>query len=295
MRQGQNRFIFSFLAAPVAIYVVFVVLPYASSMLLAFTRWRGVSANITFNGLNNFVRLAGDENFWGALQHNGAVLLTMPALTIALALFFAALFTQGLRGARFFRITFFFPQVMSVSIIAVLWGFIYHPTMGLLSGVFRILGVESLRSFPWLGDSTTVLAAIIGVAVWQAVGFYMVLFISGMKGIPDTLYEAARIDGAGPWALFWHITLPLLWETIRTALIFLAIGAMDMFAYVSIMTNETGGPGRAAEVLPSYLYAQAFRNSNFGYAAAIAVVLLLLVLGLSILSLRFTRRDALEY
>lgn len=295
MQYGKNRFIVSFLALPVIVYVIFVVIPFASSVLIAFTRWRGVSAKITFNGLNNFIKIARDTVFWEALKHNLFILITQPIVTITIALFFAVLFTQRLRGARFFRITFFFPQVMSTAVIAVLWGFVYHPTFGILSGAFRLLGITSLQAFPWLGDSATVLPAIIGVAIWQSVGFYMVLFIAGIQSIPSSFYEAARIDGASDWAAFWYITLPLLWETIRTALIFLAIGAMDMFAYVNIMTNDTGGPGRAAEVLSSYLYGQAFRNYEFGYAAAIAVVLLLLVLGLSVLSLWLTRREVLEF
>lgn len=304
MRHGKNRFVFSFLALPVLLYVVFVLVPYAGAALISLTRWSGVSTldKIEFRGLVNFQRLLVDTKFWNALKHNGIVLLTEPIIIIALALLFAALVVQGIRGAKFFRIVFFFPQVMSVVIVAILWQFIYHPTMGVLNGILNLIwGLFGSRwgAFPWLGDTGTVLGAVIAVAIWQAVGFYMVLFISGMQSIPNEYYEAAEIDGANRSQQFWQLTIPLLWETIRTAIVFLAIGAMDMYAYVAALTNGSGGPSRSADVLATFMYEQAFgggNNSNpFGYGTAIGVMLLLLILGLSVLSLRFTRREVLEY
>jgi N-acetylglucosamine transport system permease protein len=295
MRHGQKRFIFGFLFIPLLLYTVFVVLPYVSAILIAFTRWRGVAANITFNGLNNFARLAQDELFLNALKNNAKVLLTLPTITIALALLFAALFTRGLRGQRFFRTTFFFPQVLSMAVVGVLFNFVYHPTLGLLSNTFKTLGIKELATFPWLGDVVTVLPAIVFVAVWQATGFYMVLFMASMGSIPTEFYEAAKIDGAGEWAIFWKITLPLLRESLRTAVVFLMIGAMDMFVYVSFLTNETGGPGRAAQVLSSYLYQTAFRQGNFGYGTTLAVVLMMVVLVLSIIGLRAGSQETVEF
>jgi N-acetylglucosamine transport system permease protein len=295
MRHGQKRFIFGFLFIPLLLYTVFVVLPYTSAILIAFTRWRGVSANITFNGLNNFARLAQDDLFLNALKNNAKVLLTLPTITIALALLFAALFTRGLRGQRFFRTTFFFPQVLSMAVVGVLFNFVYHPTLGILSNTFKTLGIKELATFPWLGDVVTVLPAIVFVAIWQATGFYMVLFMASMGSIPTEFYEAAKIDGAGEWAIFWKITLPLLRESLRTAVVFLMIMAMDMFVYVSFLTNETGGPGRAAQVLSSYLYQTAFRQGNFGYGTTLAVVLMMVVLVLSIIGLRAGSQETVEF
>jgi N-acetylglucosamine transport system permease protein len=295
-KRGQNTLIFSFLVIPLVLYSVFVLAPYLSAMLVSFTKWRGMSMNITFYGVTNFVNLFNDDKFWNALSHNLQALVVLPPITIFLSLLFAFLFTQGIRFSRFFRITYFFPQVMSTVIIGVLWGFIYHPTIGILNGVITALGITDLVNFPWLGDVRTVFPAILSVVIWQAVGFYMVLFVSGMSGIPNDYYEAARIDGANSWHLFWNITLPLLWETIRTAIVFIAIGGMDLFAIVTVMTNGLGGgPSRAADVVPTYLSQTAFMDSRWGYATAMGVVLMLLILGLSILSLRFTRRDTVEY
>lgn len=277
------------------IYLIFVAIPYITSMAIAFTKWRGLSMNITFNGVNNFIKLANDPNFWNALSHNGIALAVLPPIIISIALFFAFLFTQGIRGGSFFRVAFFFPQVMSAIIVGVLWSFVFHPTIGMLNGALSVLGIQSLQSFPWLGDPSTVYASILVVTIWQAVGFYMVLFITGMESIPPHFYEAAKIDGANSFTMFTRITIPMLWEVIRTAIIFLALSAMDMYAIVMIMTNGSGGASRAADVVPRYMVEAAFQNGEWGLAVAMAVVLMLIILVLSILSLRFTRRETLEY
>jgi N-acetylglucosamine transport system permease protein len=295
MNRGKNGLIVSFLALPIALYTFFVLLPYFSAMVFAFTRWSGLSANIRFNGVNNFIKLYNDEKFWSALSHNGIALVVLPPVILGIALFFAFLFTQGTSFSRFFRIAFFFPQVLSVVVVAVLWDFIYHPTIGLLNGFLGAIGFSGLANFPWLGDTRTVFGAVLGVVIWQSVGFYMVLFVAGMQVIPADYFEAAKIDGASSWVIFWSVTVPLLWDTIRTAIIFVAIGAMDLFAIVSVMTNGSGGPSRAADVVPTYLYSTAFSDGQFGYATAMGLVLLVVVLILSIASLRFTTREAIEY
>jgi N-acetylglucosamine transport system permease protein len=295
MNRGKNKLIVTFLALPLALYSIFVLFPYFSAFVFAFTRWSGLSSNITFNGANNFIKLFADDKFWNALSHNGIALAVLPPIVITIALFFAFLFTQGIKMARFFRITFFFPQVLSVVIVAVLWGFIYHPTIGILNSVLDIFNIAGMESFPWLGDRRTVFGAVLAVVVWSSVGFYMVLFVAGMQTIPNDYYEAARVDGANRWAMFWFLTVPLLWDTIRTAIVFLAIGAMDLFAIVTVMTNGTGGPSRAADVVPVYLYSKAFSEGQFGYATAMGLVLLVIVLGLAIASLRFTARESFEY
>ena len=152
MDRGKNSLIVTFLAAPLALYIVFVIFPYFSSFIFGFTKWSGLSANITFNGVNNFIKLFNDEKFWNALKHNGIALVVLPPIIISIALFFAFLFTQGIKFEKVFRISFFFPQVLSVVIVSVLWGFIYHPTIGLLNSVLTAFGFSAAASFPWLGD-----------------------------------------------------------------------------------------------------------------------------------------------
>jgi N-acetylglucosamine transport system permease protein len=291
----KYRLIVPFLAPSLLLYAVFVLWPFGQSFYVALTQWRGVSPNKKFVGLDNFDKLIHDHFFWNALKHNGIMLVVLPIITITIALFFAVLFTQGgkgVKGAGFYRVVFFFPQVMSVVIIGVLWSYVYHPTIGALNSFLGGVGLESLER-PWLGDPGMALAAVTAVLVWQAVGFYMVLFIAGIQSIPVTFYEAATLDGATRWTSFRHITLPLVWEHMQVALVYIGIVALDLFAIVQVMT--AGGPNRATEVVAYYMYNTAFSYSEYGYATAIGVTLLFMTLTLSVLTLTLTRREKLEF
>lgn len=292
MKKAKYHIIIPFLLPAIVLYAVFVLYPYARAIYISLTEWRGLTPTPTFIGLANFQALLNDPFFWNAVKNNFIYLIFLPPITLSIALYLAFLLTHGkARFRRFYRITFFFPQVMSLVAIGVLWSFIYHPTFGILSSIAMALGAD--RPIAWLGNPDTALAAVGAVVVWQAVGFYMVLFIAGMDSIPVSYYEAATIDGANRWDLFWKITLPLLWDTIRTALVFLAIGAIDMFAITQTMT--LGGPNRSTEVLATYVYERAFLSSRFGYATAVAVAMFLIAFVLSLLTMRVTRRESLEY
>ncbi len=302
MYKNKYHVIIPFLAPAVILYLVFVIYPYGRSMYNSLTSWKGVSANQKFVGWQNYERMINDEFFWNALWHNLQYLLFLPLIIISLSLFLAFMISQGIRFGKFFRVTFFFPQVISVISIGVLWSYIYHPTIGILTSLLQMLHLEwffqlfGYEGIPvWMGDPSTVRPAIATVVVWQAAGFYMVLFLAAMEAIPQTFYEAAIIDGASRWHQFRHITLPLLWDTMQTAMIFAGLGAFDMFAITRVMVVSGSSTGRPADVLATYLYEQAFEASRFGYATAIAVALFLLVLTLSVLTMRVTRRDSVEY
>jgi N-acetylglucosamine transport system permease protein len=295
MYHQKYRLIIPFLAPALLLYAVFVLWPYAQAIYISLTQWTGVSANRTFIGLGNYEKLISDPHFRTALTHNIQLLVLLPIVTLGLALLFATLFTQGgqaVRGAQFYRVVFFFPQVMSVVIIGVLWQYIYNPIMGVLNATLNAVGLGGLTR-AWLGDPKTALWAVAAVVVWQAVGFYMVLFIAGMQSIPVSFYEAARLDGATRWNSFWDITLPLLWDNFRVALVYIGIACLDLFTIVAVMTE--GRPNRASDVVARYMYEVAFTNSQFGYASAIGVALLIMTLILSVFTLRFTQREQLEY
>ncbi len=177
----------------------------------------------------------------------------------------------------------------------MLWSYIYSPNIGMLNGILRAIGLDSLAR-TWLADEQTVLWAIAAVSVWSSVGFYMVIFLAAMQAIPTSFYEAARLDGAGRFRSFKDITFPLIWETMRTAMIYLAISALDFFVLVVVMSQgATTATARRTEVVSVYLYNQAFDKSRWGYASAIGVVLLLLTLLLSVVIMRLTRREVYEY
>jgi N-acetylglucosamine transport system permease protein len=291
MYRNKYRLIIPFLAPSLLLYFTFVLYPYAQSMYISLTQWRGLAQAPVFIGFANFTRLLNDSNFWNALGNNAFYIIALPVITLVLALFFAFVLTQGVPLSKFYRVTYFFPQVIAVVAIGVLWSFVYHPTIGILTSILRAIGIA--QPPVWLGNPDTVLWAIAGVSIWQAVGFYMVLFIAAMESIPITYYEAAMIDGASRWHLFWNITLPMIWDTLQTGLIFIMIGATNMFAITQTMTE--GGPSRSSEVLSTYLYSEAFINSKFGYGTAIAVTLFLLTLVISLILSRLLRRESLEY
>lgn len=295
MNHGKYRLIIPFLAPSLLLYAVFVLYPYMQAFWISAHQWRGVSANKKFIGLDNYRKLAGDVYFRNAIGHNVQMLIVLPIFTIGLALLFATLFVQGgrgVRGSNFYRVVFFFPQVMSVVIVGILWQYIYNPNSGLVNGLLRAIGLGSLTR-AWLGNPSTALWAVAAVVVWQAVGFYMVLFVAGMQSIPLDYYEAARLDGASRVAQFKDVTIPLLWENIRVALVYIGIAALDLFTIVQVMTE--GKPQRSSDVAARYMYEQAFKNSQFGYASAIGVVLLFLTLGLSVILLFISRRESLEF
>jgi N-acetylglucosamine transport system permease protein len=297
MHHHKYRLIIPFLLPALVLYGLFVIWPYAQAFYVSFTEWRGVSPSKPWVGLDNYTRAWNDERLIEALSRNLQILIVLPIVTIGIALTFAALFTQGsnaIRGASFFRVVFFFPQVISAVIVGMLWGYVYHPNVGLLNGVLGAVGLDGLER-AWLGNPTTILWAIVAVIVWSSVGFYMVIYIASMQSIPTSFYEAAVLDGANRWTCFKDITFPLIWETLRTTVIYLAIVALDVFVLVQVMTGGGVGSGRRAEVAALYLYNQAFDRSRWGYASAIGVILLFMTLILSVVIMRLTRRETYEF
>jgi len=291
MYRNKYRLIIPFLIPSIGLYIWLVIIPYIQSMYISLTRWKGLRKAPEFIGLENYRFMLQDDHFWNALRNNAFYAISLPIFTLAIALFFAFILTQGVPLSKFYRISYFFPQVMSIVAIGVLWSFVYHPTIGILNAFLNMIGIQNPPV--WLGNPSTVKPAIAGVTIWQAVGFYMVLFIAAMESIPSSYYEAAEIDGASRWHLFWNITLPLIWDTMQTAVIFIMIFATNMFAITQTMTE--GGPSRSSEVLSLLLYQEAFLSSKFGYGTAIAVSLFVIVLFISAVLQRLMRRETLEY
>lgn len=299
MRRGRFLFIAGFLAAPVILYAVLVIGPYLQAFQIALTNWRGVSAQADFVGLDNFVRIFQDGLFWKALRNHGQMLLAVPLITIAMALAFAFLLnvagrrTKGLRGSGIYRVVFFFPQVLSLAAVGVLFQLVYRPDeSGILNGLVTGLGFEPVG---FLTDPSLALWAIIGVMVWAGVGFYMVLFSAGMAAIPTEIYEAAELDGAGRFRVFFSITLPLLRNTVQVAWVYLGIAVLDGFALVQVLSVNNGGPDGATSVLGLQVWQHAFGNSTFGYASAMGVVLFFVIMSITAVTMRVTRREPLEY
>jgi N-acetylglucosamine transport system permease protein len=303
MRHGKYPFVIGFLAIPVVLYGLYVIWPYGQAFYLALTDWHGISANPHYIGFGNFTKLFHDKVFWKALQHNIMLLLALPLITIAISLFLSFMLNVGGRsrsgrsagvwGSKFYRVVFFLPQVLALAIIAVLFQQILRPdNYGAVNSIVHGIGFENIG---FLTNPTIAMWTIIGVLVWQSVGFYVVLFSAGMANIPSDIYEAAQIDGATRVTLFFKVTLPLLFDTIQVAWVYLGIAAFDAFALVSILSVDNGGPDGATTVLANEIYRNAFVYSQFGYACAMGVVLFILTLTFAALTLRLSRRESFEF
>lgn len=297
MRHRKYRFIAGALIPALILHALFVLSPYAQAFYLSLTDWTGVAGNAHFVGAGNYARLGGDGLFLDALRNNAVMLLVVPLVTIAIGLFLATMLHLGgrrrlsaVRGASLYKIVYFFPQLLSLAIVAVLWQFVYNPNTGLLNGTLRALGLGPLAR-SWLAEPRWALVAVMAVIVWSSVGFYMVLFSAAMDAIPKELYEAATIDGAGGWSTFRRVTLPLVRDNVRVAFVYLGIAALDGFAIVQIMTVGPGGPDGATEVIGLSLYRNAFTYGKFGYASAMGVTLFFLTLIIAVLALRGGNRS----
>ncbi|CAM5355272.1 carbohydrate ABC transporter permease [Streptomyces pilosus] len=309
MRKGQHRFVAGFLFLPVALYLIFVIWPYIQTFGYSLTDWKGQSQSFDFVGLDNYTALFEDDVFMGAIWHNILFLVFIPVITILLALFFAFMLNAGGRGrsggvsgvagSKYYRVVYFFPQVLSLAILAVLFGAVYRSDGGgMLNGVLIGIGlVDSQNPVEWLNEPNVVLWALMAVVVWHGVGFYLVLFSAAMQSIPRDIYEAALIDGASRTQSFFRITLPLLWDSVQTAWVYLGIAAMDMFILVSTMTagDYGGGPDHHSEVMSTVMMRNFLLYGRSGYACAMGVVMLVLTLIVSVVMLRATRRERIEF
>jgi ABC-type sugar transport system permease subunit len=252
------------------IYALFILYPTYKVFSLSLFRWRGLTAGAQkFVGLTHFQRLLHDWVFWKSLSNSLLIFLVGVVLSIVVALFFATILSERIKGSSFYRATWLFPNLLGDVIIATIWTFIYHPTLGLLNGILKSIGLGMLCQ-TWLGDRNIAVFSVALPMIWKYTGFYIILFLAAIQEIPRSFLDAADIDGCSKMQRFLYITLPLLKQTIGVALVFVMATSMDaIFAYVKLLTE--GGPGRATEVVSTYIYQQAFSFSYFGYASAVSV------------------------
>ena len=281
----------AFIAPALVLIVVFFVVPVVASALLSLTDFDiyavASRANLRIVGLENYRRLTSDPLFWVALRNTFVFVVVAGPFSIGLSL--AAAILVNARTVRFralFRTIFFLPVVTTLVAIAVVWRYIYHPRFGLLN---YALGAVGIGPIDWLGDPRFAMPAIILMAVWKNFGFNMVIFVAGLQSIPERLYEAARVDGAGATSQFRWVTLPMLAPTFLFVLVITMIGYFQLFAEPYVMTQ--GGPAHATLSLVMLMYLQGFRWWTMGYAAALAFILFAIILALTLVTLRLQKRD----
>lgn len=295
MRRGlsasQETAAWIFLAPALALIAVFFVLPVAGGLLLSLTDFDiyaiGDPGSARFVGLRNYASLLTSPDFWNALRNTAYFALVGGPLTVLVALGAALLVNAPLaRFKSLFRTIYFAPFVTTLVAVAVVWRYVFHHQYGLLNYALGAVGVGPID---WLGDPHWAMPAIIIVAVWRNFGYGMLVFVAGLQSIPEELYEAAELDGAGPWRRFVHVTLPSLRPTLLFVGIITMIGFFQLFAEPYVMTQ--GGPLRSTASVVLLMYEEGFRWWRMGYAAAIAFILFALIFAATLLQLRLQRES----
>ena len=287
----RTGFLFSCVAPAVILFAIFMLVPTFNVFRLSLYQRSTFNPNEVFIGMKNFQMLMKDANFIRSMQNMLLLIVMVTVFTMATALIFAGILTrEKLKGQDFFRIVFYIPNILSVVVISGIFSAIYDIDRGLLNSILNLFGKDGIL---WKGESHVIMSLIIAM-VWQAIGYYMVMYMASMSAVPGSLYESAGLDGADRVTQFMQITLPLIWTNIRTTLTFFIISTINMaFLFVSAMTG--GGPNNASNVALLYMYNQKNLGGGYGYAMAIGVVIFLISFGLSALVNKVTEREVLEF
>ncbi|MGD8868719.1 MAG: sugar ABC transporter permease [Gemmatimonadales bacterium] len=274
----------SFVSPSLALLLVFTAAPLLFALYLSFHSWNLLEPAKPFVGLQHYIELAGDSLFWNAAKNTAVYSLYVP-ISMACALAVAMLLNRRIKGVAVLRAIFFLPYITSFVAISIVWQWMYDPNFGLFNWA---LGLVGLGPFPWLNSPGTALLALIILAIWIHIGFQMVIFLAGLQAIPNELYEAATIDGAGAWRRFWKITLPLLRPTTFFVLVTSIIGSFQVFTFVYVMTE--GGPLHATDVIVYHIYQNAWQFLRMGYASAMSWVLFAVIFLITLLQFRVLGR-----
>ena len=269
-------------------FLMFSLFPLVLTAVLSVSDWNLVSGlrGIRFTGLANFKELIGDTWFIDSLKNNIKFVLFSLPLLLMLGFLFAVLIQNFAFGKKTFKTIFFFPYISSIVAVATVWRVIFQPTYGPINQLLRSIGMENPPA--WLMDPKWALPTIAMMYIWQELGYYILIFITGLQAIPETLYEAAEIDGANRWKQIFHITLPLVSPTTFFLFITGMISTFKIFDAVQVLTQ--GGPGSSSSVLVYYLYKVSFNFYKVGYGSAVSVVLFLIVFGVTAFQMKLQKR-----
>jgi len=284
-RRRSSLTAFTFILPHFVGFFAFTLVPVLLSMGLSALDWDFANP-MRYVGLKNFVRLFADDAFLLSLRNTAVYTGVSVPLTLGLALGFALLLNGGVRGVSAFRATVFFPNIASVVSLILVWKLMYHPSLGPINRVLGLLGVGNPPR--WTSTPGWSLVSVIVFGAWWGMGYFMVIYLAGLKSIPAQLYESAVIDGAGSFVRLRYITIPMLSPTIFFTLIICFINAFKSFTPVLLLTE--GGPGNSSSVLGYFIYKRAFIWQQFGYASAAAVVLFALIVLATLLQFRYQRR-----
>lgn len=262
-------------------FAIFTFIPIIASFILSFTNWDGFG-EIKFVGFENFINLFSDDIFKISFWNTMVFTLVSVPITLLIALGIAMLLNKGIRGIKFVRAAFFLPYITAALAVAVVWQLLYHPTLGPINQFLMSIGIDNPPK--WLSATNTAMISVIIMYVWKMAGYYMIIFLAGLQGIPRHLYEAAQIDGANKWETFKSVTLPMLSPVVFFTTIIALINSFKVFTEIYALTG--GGPGHATNVLVYNIYVEAFKKYNLGYASAMSYVLCLIIIVITIIQFR---------
>ena len=283
---GKAATLWLFLPPALMLFTLFVALPMGEAAWYSLYSWNGYGRPTQFVGLANFERLFANPAFKTALINNGWIILVSLAVQIPLALGMAVLLSEKLRGTNTFRLIFFLPYVLAEIAAGLIWRFVYDGEYGLLTKIFSWFGASAPHL---LAEPDLAMYAILAVIVWKYFGFHMVLFIAGLQQIDRNLFEAAKIDGAGPWQVFRLITLPLLKPTVKLSVFFAILGSLQFFDMVMAMTK--GGPFDSTQTMVSFLYNFGVTRMQIGFGSAVGVVVFVICVAFAFGYKRFFMTD----
>jgi multiple sugar transport system permease protein/raffinose/stachyose/melibiose transport system permease protein len=272
----------AFLALPLIMYIIWVLVPIGRTFIYSFSSWDGLSKNIDFIGLDNFRMLFGDRIFITALMNNIKWFILFIIIPVPVGLGFAMLLDMKLPGSKLFKTLVYLPMTLSFVVIGTMWSWIYEPQYGALNSFLDAIGLDFLIT-PWLSDPQVVTFSLIFAAIWRQIPYVMVLFLAGLKNVSKDQVEAAYVDGANAWQRFWNIILPALRPSMIVAITVSIIDSLRAFDIVFVMTK--GGPFHSSTVLANFMYIEAFNNYRMGYGSAIAVIQFAITFGFIILYL----------
>lgn len=288
---GDDKPIGYLFVLPAAIHLaVFTLIPILFSLYLSFHKWSILKPAKPFVGLKNYIKMYHDTDFWHAMVNTFYFVFGSVPTGIAVSLLVALVLNRKMRGVYWFRSFFFLPVVSSTVAIAMVWQWILQPEFGLLNYLLSFVGIEGPK---WLMDPHWAMIAVIIVTVWKGIGYQMIIFLAGLQGIPEHLYEAAKIDGANKYRIFWSVTLPLLMPTVFFLTVTTIIGSFQAFTVIYMLTE--GGPVGSTDVVVYHIYEQAFRVFNMGYASAQSWLLFSIIFVITIIQVKFMKKFNYEH
>lgn len=292
----SNRFIIFFLLPATGLYLYFFLVPAVQAFIYSFYDWSGFGADMRFIGLANFQELLSDRLFWKSMGNTVGILIVGGIVVFGLAFIMTMMISSGIRGKKFFRGVIFLPNIIAVIALTTLWNYMYTPNNGLLASLFKLIGLDDLAKFAWLGPDTIFISMMIAI-IWIEVGFYLVLLLAGVDKIPPDFFESAKLDGANQFQQFRHITVPLLWDVITIGMVLWSIYAVKIFEFPFSFTGLEPNPNSYTVAVYSYILGFGQRQPIYrlGYATAVGVMLLLVVILIVLVIRWLTRREVVQY